>query len=631
MLITAPPSLDKTQSQPVPPSPRSPGSLRRLRRRLGPWPWLGPAILLIALVVFYPVIALVQSALTNYNSIGYPQGFAGLDNFFAVGESPELGAIIINTVRWVVVVVVVTIVISLLLVQFLFAKFPGRRLVRIALLFPWAASLVMTSVVWKYVYDNYYGYLNRILLDLGWISEPVAWTVDPTLTPWSLAFLGVVVSVPFTAYVLLAGRQAIPDEVYEASSLDGAGPIQTFFRVTLPMLRPSIITAVILNTIYVFNSFPIIWVLTGGQPGYNADTLTTYMYKVAFKTDLDIGKASALALFNVAITLLLALYPLLAARRAASAENRREPSERIRRPREKAPRASQLRNRPARPLFDLPIPRHPERIRVVVYPLVGLVVAAFFLAPYIVMFLSSLKSDKDLFTTPARYLPSEWLWSNWVTTFQNPDLLLFFRNSLLIAAGGTILVLLVAIPAAYYTARFSFRGRSVFLYAVLVTQMFAPVALVIGIYRQWQDLGLADSLIALVVIDAGFNLAFAVWMLNGFFQGIPEEIEEAAKIDGLSNFGILRRIVLPLARPGLVTAAIFTFIAIWNEFVVALTITTSSATQPLTVGINSYIGQYQVQYQSLFVASLVAIVPVVLLFVAIEKHLVGGLTAGAVK
>lgn len=608
--------------------PTRPATRRRTPRALDHLPWIGPAIVLIIGTVAFPAASLVQSAFTSYSSIGYATGFAGLGNFVKVWHSSELADVLVNTLRWVAVVVVVTVVVSLGLMQLLHRAFAGHRLVRIALLVPWAASLVMTSVVWRYVFDNYYGYLNRILLDLHLIDKPVAWTIDPQLAPWSLAFVGVVVSIPFTTYVVLAGRHAIDENLYEAVSLDGAGPIQAFFRVTLPLLRPSLTTAIVLNTIYVFNSFPIIWVLTGSQPGYQNDTLTTYMYKVAFKTDLDIGKASALALVNVLVTVLLAVYPLLAARR-------RDGSPRVR------PAGRSVRTRAARRpgiglieralLADVRVPRQAKAMRAIGYPVLGALVALFFLAPYVVMFLSSLKSDSDLFRTPARYLPSTWHWDNWAKTFLDHDLLLYFRNSLIVAAVGTLVVLVVAVPAAYYAAGHQFRGKSAFLYAVLVTQMFAPVSLVIGIYRQWQALGLSDTLVALIVTDAGFNLAFAVWILHGFFQGIPEEIAEAAALDGLGPFAILRRIALPLARPGLVTAAIFTFIAIWNEFVVALTITTSPATQPLTVGINSFIGQYQVNYQALFAASLVAIVPVVALFVCIERHLVGGLTAGAVK
>jgi multiple sugar transport system permease protein len=142
---------------------------------------------------------------------------------------------------------------------------------------------------------------------------------------------------------------------------------------------------------------------------------------------------------------------------------------------------------------------------------------------------------------------------------------------------------------------------------------------------------MSDSLIALILTDSAFNLAFSIWILNGYFSSIPKDIEEAAMLDGLSRFQAMRKVILPLAMPGVVTAVIFTFIAIWNEFVVALTIISSTSKEPLTVGIESFIGQYQTQYQYLFVASLIAIVPVVVLFAFIERFLVRGLTAGSIK
>jgi multiple sugar transport system permease protein len=603
---------------------------RPIGRALSPWLWLAPCLALIAGTVLYPVVAVVQSALTRYNEFGYSLGFAGAGNLARVFAEPALSQVVWNTVRWVVVVVGVTVVVSMALAQFLSTRFVGRRVVRWSLIVPWAASLVMTSVVWRYIYDNYYGYLNRVLLDLHLVRQPIAWTVDPRFAPWSLAFLGIVVSVPFTTYVLLAGLQSVDGEVYEAARMDGAGPLQTYFRVTVPLLRPSLTLAVVLNTIYVFNSFPIIWVLTGSQPGYGDDTLVTFMYKIAFKTDLDIGESAALALFNVGVTLVLALVPLGLTNRRTRATGtsvtvaERPDARRSRRPAVLPGLAGLL-------MVDLPVPAWWRRARHVVLPLTGLFVVLFFLTPYVVMALSSFKSDKDLFASPARYLPSHWLFSNWAAAFRFGDLSVYFRNSAIIAVAGTVLVLLVATPAAYATARKRFRGRSLLMGVVLVTQMFAPVALVIGIYREWLQVGLSDSLIALTVTDAGFNLAFAVWILNGSFASIPGEIEEAARLDGLSDLRILLRIALPLARPGVVTAAIFTFISIWNEFVVGLTISSTPKSEPLTVGINSFIGQYQVHYQYLFVVSLVAIVPVVALFIVIERSLVGGLTAGAVK
>ncbi|MEU1275361.1 ABC transporter permease subunit [Streptomyces sp. NPDC005799] len=595
--------------------------------------WLGPSLVLMAAVVLYPVIALIQSSLTRYNGFGLPKGFAALDNFQRLFDEPALGSVIWNTMRWVAVVVGGTVIISLFLAKFLSSHFTGRRLVRWILLLPWAASLVMTSVVWRYVYDELYGYLNRVLLDLHLIDAPVAWTIDPQLRPWSLALVGVVVSVPFTTYVLLAGLQSIGHEVYEAASLDGAGPVQTYLRITLPMLRPALSIAIVLNTIYVFSSFPIIWVLTGNQPGYGADTLITFMYKLAFKTNLDIGESSALAVFNLAFTLGLALLSLRLTESETEAPTAGKGRLRraIKRVAPVVARPSRTRQRAHRPVWDVTIPAWWPAARRFLLPVVGVLVGLIFLMPYLVMFLSSLKSDQDLFSSPARYLPSHWLWDNWPAAFRQGDLLTYFRNSLIVSVGSTLLVLAVAIPAAYYTSRNRFKGRGAFLKLVLITQMFAPISLVIGIYREWQQLGMSNTLTALILTDAGFNLAFAVWILNTFFSSIPQEIDEAARMDGLPDLQVLWRVVLPLARPGLVTATIFTFIAVWNEFVVALTITSTTDTKPLTVGINDFIGQYQVHYQYIFVASLVAIIPVVALFAVIERHLVSGLTAGAVK
>jgi multiple sugar transport system permease protein len=306
-----------------------------------------------------------------------------------------------------------------------------------------------------------------------------------------------------------------------------------------------------LRITHVFNSFPIIWIITGKIPDYDTDTTITFMYKIAFGpgSQLDAGEAAAL----------------------------------------------------------------------------------FFLAPYAVMLLGALRSDQDLFTIPARYLPARWEWSNFVEVWSQIPLLAHLRATLVIAGITTLIVLVVSLPAAWFAARHQFRGRNLFLYLILATQMFAPVALVVGLYREYAlvdnlfaNLGLGLratwSYWAIILVYSAFNLAFAVWILSGYFRSIPREIEEAALIDGLGRFRVLLRVVLPLAKPGVVTALIFTFIQVWNEFVVAL-----------TVGIQQFVGLYETRYQYLFVASLIGIVPVLVLFTTIERYLMGGLTAGSVK
>ena len=261
----------------------------------------------------------------------------------------------------------------------------------------------------------------------------------------------------------------------------------------------------------------------------------------------------------------------------------------------------------------------------------GFALALVVLAPYVVMVCTALKPEAELRITPPRLLPLESRLGNFLDVLGDPSFRGWLRASLVVALTSTAIVVLAATPAAYYTARHRFPGRSAFLLLVLVTQMFSPTALVVGLYRQFFELGLVDTYAALIVTNAAFNLAFAVWILRAFFAAIPREIEEAAAVDGCGRFRTLARVVLPLSLPALVTAVIFAFIAAWNEYIVALTLMTDPARKPLTVGITSYVTAYVQHWNYLFAASVLAIVPVVVLFAVIERHLVGGLTAGSVK
>lgn len=261
----------------------------------------------------------------------------------------------------------------------------------------------------------------------------------------------------------------------------------------------------------------------------------------------------------------------------------------------------------------------------------GLLVAFVFLAPYVQMLLTALTPQPELMRSPPGYLPSRWEWSNFAEVWRAAPIGENLRVSLVVAGCSTLVTLLVSLPAAYYTARHRFRGRTAFLLLVLVTQMFAPTALVIGIYREMLALDLVNSYLALILVNSAFNLAFSIWILNAYFQSIPVELEEAAWLDGCTKFTALTKVTLPVALPGVVTSVIYTFIAAWNEYVVALTLSSTPDRQPLTVAIPSFVTQYHEQWQFLFAASLVAIVPVVVLFVFIERYLIGGLTAGGVK
>jgi multiple sugar transport system permease protein len=279
-----------------------------------------------------------------------------------------------------------------------------------------------------------------------------------------------------------------------------------------------------------------------------------------------------------------------------------------------------------------PAPKRPARKRTITrrgfsFSVLAYTIALIFLLPYAEMIVAALRPANQLLAP--NLLPSHFSFHNftsiWSTGFGGN-----LVESLEIAGGATILVLLVAVPAAYYSARHRFRGRSLFLLLVLATQMLQPAAMLVGIQREFASFGLPPTL-SLILVNAGFNMAFAVWILNAYFSSIPVELEEAAMIDGSSRLGALGRVTLPLAAPGIVTALIFTFIAAWNEFIVALTLSLGSSHQPLTVAIDSYIGQYSVDWGHLFAGSVIATIPVIILFAVIEGRVVSGLTAGSIK
>ena len=267
-------------------------------------PWIGPALILILLVVIWPVIELIRTSFTDISLAGSLLDFNGLTNYRDLLANVDLYPVAKRTLLWVFGIVFFTVLLSLPLAQLINQNFPGRKYVRWAMIFPWAASVVMTSMIWTWILDAYSGELNLTLTQLGLISEPVDWVNNPGSSFYFLMWVAVFVSVPFTSFVLLAGLQSIPPDIIEAASVDGATAWQIYRRIKFPLLRNSLLIATIINLINVFNSFPIIWVMTRGGPGYDTDTTTTFAYKLAF-IESNMGQSTALGVFNFMVIMVI--------------------------------------------------------------------------------------------------------------------------------------------------------------------------------------------------------------------------------------------------------------------------------------------------------------------------------------
>ncbi|WSY79972.1 sugar ABC transporter permease [Streptomyces sp. NBC_00879] len=284
--------------------PTRPAGRLPLPRRLGPLPWIAPAVILILAVVVWPVVEMVRSSLRRIDTSGVDHGTAGFDKYRKLFADPRLPDVLTWTTVWTVAVVGLTMILSLPLAQLFNQHFPGRRITRWALIAPWAASVLMTAIGFRWMLDQVAGVLNRLLLDLGLIDSAEAWTGSAALSkPW-LVFAAVFVSLPFTTYTLLAGLQTIPREVYEAARVDGASRWQTYLRVTLPMLRPAFLVGLVINLINVFNSFPVIWGMTQGGP--NADTATTSVFMYMLRS-YDVAESAAMSVVNFAAVIAMVL------------------------------------------------------------------------------------------------------------------------------------------------------------------------------------------------------------------------------------------------------------------------------------------------------------------------------------
>jgi multiple sugar transport system permease protein len=289
------------------PRPR-PASARKVGRALAPLPWLLPAIALIAFVVLWPVWEMFTTSRQNINSDGFDLGDNGWKNYTQLFHDPRLGSIMARTGLWVFAIVALTVLISLFLAQLFNQKFPGRKVVRWALIAPWAASVMMTSIVFRWMLNPNNGVVNVFLHQIGLVKNfngtQASWLGDPTAALWWMIAVAVFVSVPFTTYALLAGLATIPPEVYEAARVDGASRRRTYFSITLPLLRPALTVAVLINLMNVFNSFPIIYTMTSGGPDYQTSTSTVYMYALK---NFNIGEAGALSVVNFGVVILIVL------------------------------------------------------------------------------------------------------------------------------------------------------------------------------------------------------------------------------------------------------------------------------------------------------------------------------------
>lgn len=287
---------------------------RNSLRKAEPYLWLLPSTILMVVMILVPIFTVFRISFTKVGRSGKLGGFTGLSNYEAVWNDPIFWMTLRNTLIWTIVVVGISTIIGFILAMVLNTEFKGRKFVRAVVIFPWATALIIQSVIWKYIINAEHGALNVLLKKLGLISQFVNFT--PTagaMFAWE-CWVGIFVTFPFVTFCVLSGLQSIDSSYYEAANVDGATFWDKLFKITLPLVMPSLTVSTVLNIIYVFNSFPIVWTISKGAPANQTHTLVTYLYYLSF-SEGKAGHAAAVSVFGFVILAICAgIYMIMSLR-----------------------------------------------------------------------------------------------------------------------------------------------------------------------------------------------------------------------------------------------------------------------------------------------------------------------------
>lgn len=275
-----------------------------------------------------------------------------------------------------------------------------------------------------------------------------------------------------------------------------------------------------------------------------------------------------------------------------------------------------------------------KRGQAFLFALIVLVMITILFYPILVMISVSLKESTDVFTTPVTLIPKKIAWENYADVFRKMDVLTGFKNSAIVSGGSIIVTMLIAIPAAYALSKLKFHLKGILYYLILVSQMFAPIIVIIPLYQLLNAWGWIDTYQGLIAMNVTFSLAFIILMLKSSFDNVPQETLEAAQIDGCSRFMALVRVVVPISSTGIAVAVIFTFTRAWNEFLFAFTFNESSQMKTIIVKLyeivknNPAIG---IQWHYVMAGAVMTTIPLVVLFICIRNYITGDATKGAIK
>ncbi len=619
-----------------------------------------PTIVLMGGLVAYPFLKAVYISFTNTTTL-QTGDFIGLQNYQALLDDPDFKSAVWNTVVYTFWSIFCKFWLGLTAALLIHRLKRFNGIITGAILLPWIVPSVVTAIAWKGLLDPTYGAVNQALGLLGFNTQNFPWFGGLSTAMPSVIMVNVWGGIPFFTINLLAGLKAIDKEYYEAARIDGANTWRTFLHITLPSLRYVLIVTILLSTIWTFNGFDTIFLLTGGGP-VNTTRVFSILAFDAFSS-FRLGTAVAIAFIMAPV---LGIFIVILGRYMMKGN---QPEEHTTAAQESAfMRGLKLIGWPVRMLIQGVLavlgvlndavesalqavgtafsqrfvgqePARQRRARRLSQTIGGIgagvlltLLVLFELGPFYWVLTTAFKSTSQIVEFRKVFWPEPWTLEQFDTLLgPTRNFLTWYSNTAVVSVVSTLIAVFVAALGGYGLTRLRWRGSNILATSVLIAYLMPAVMMFIPLYQVFSTLHLTDSLGGLMIAYPSFGLPFATWLMMGYYASIPREMEEAALIDGCNHFQAFLRVVLPLVSPALMAAGMFAITLAWKEFIFAYVFLSRERFYTLSVGMAKMIVGDVQPWGELAAAALLMAIPVAIVYIIGQRFMVAGLTAGAVK
>ena len=611
--------------------------------------FLGLPLAIYAVFVISPFVQAFYYSMTDWSGFSKNMNFVGFDNYLALIHDPTFVKAVMNSIFLVIVLPPLVIVLSLTLATLVTVggvtrgEVRGLRhsdLYRIISFFPYTVPAIVIGILWAQMYDPSSGLLNGILTALGFdFFKSFAWLGNERTAMGASIFVIAWSMVGFYMVLFIAAIKGIPSEVYEAARVDGAGRFRTAISITVPMIRDTIRTAYIYLGILALDAFVYMQALNPvGGPANSTVVISQHLLVTAFKKG-KFGYATSMGATLAVITLAFAaivffVFWITGEKRppAATATPVRSPSSDVsaalaalkaKAAASIAPTAARANSKPS--FFT------DRKVAILAHTaLIAWVIVI--CAPLLWVLMSSFKTTKQIFGSPFSW-PTSFNFDNYVSAWTTASIGSYFLNTVIVVGSALVIVMTLGAMCAYYLARYEFRGSQIIYYLMLAGLTFPVFLAVVPLFLTLKSFGILNTLPGLIITYVAFALPFTVFFLFAFFKTLPQEVAEAAALDGCGPFRIFFQIMLPMATPGIASVAIFNFLGLWNQFLLPIALNTNAKNYVLSQGMASFASQagYAVNFGALFAAVVITVLPVLVTYIIFQRQLQGSVSPGLMK